>query len=527
MNKKISKILVISMAVTCLLLTSIFAQTVPTVYAAAPNVTVKLPAFKVTLNGTVIDNKTSQYPLITYKDITYFPMTYFDCRFLGLESAWNSSTGLNIVKTGASWSYNKYQAKAPNSSTYAATIASFPIKVNEKSIDNSKEAYPLLLFRNVTYFPLTWRFAVEEFGWDYSFDSANGLAINSTKGGTVAGQITLPIVTREGGEKGAFTMAGDYFYYEGSNGAIYQTPIDNLTQKKKVYQLPKTGDMTHYVYANLETENGKALLFYHTGGAVMGSNHLIWLKEDGTFEEIDSGYFTLKTYEDYQIKVNQGFPPYANNLQIRKVGEKDYVSVGKPNYIYGWAWNWTEAGTGGFASEDLYLIDDEIYVLGNADKENKDITTGICKVNIHTSETQRICQEAASGFKIVDDTIYFTDFEQSLYKVPIHGGKSEKIIDEPVGSYNVFNGKLYYSLWKENNQLYIYGDGKSVNPGGRLKSLEIQDGYMVAVFEKDSQSQYKMMIFDETGKVIYKTIENVLLVRIGNGKVVFVKESAY
>lgn len=101
MNKKISKILVISMAVTCLLLTSIFAQTVPTVYAAAPNVTVKLPAFKVTLNGTVIDNKTSQYPLITYKDITYFPMTYFDCRFLGLESAWNSSTGLNIVKTGA------------------------------------------------------------------------------------------------------------------------------------------------------------------------------------------------------------------------------------------------------------------------------------------------------------------------------------------------------------------------------------------------------------------------------------------
>jgi hypothetical protein len=35
------------------------------------------------------------------------------------------------------------------------------------------------------------------------------------------------------------------------------------------------------------------------------------------------------------------------------------------------------------------------------------------------------------------------------------------------------------------------------------------------------------MIFDETGKVIYKTIENVLLVRIGNGKVVFVKESAY
>lgn len=520
MKKKISITLLLVM-----LLTGIFAQTAPTVHAAASNVTVKLPAFKVTLNGTVIDNKTSQYPLITYKDVTYFPMTYYDCRFLGLESVWNSRTGLNISKTGVSWSYNKYQAKAPNGNTYAATIASFPIMVNEKSIDNSKETYPLLLFRNVTYFPLTWRFAVEEFGWDYSFDNTNGLIINSTKGGTAAGQITLPIVTRENGEKGAFTMAGDYFYYEGSNGAIYQAPAANLSQKKKVYQLPEAGHLTQYVYANLKTENGKALLFYHTGGAVMGSDHLIWLKEDGTFEEMDSGYFALKTYKDYQIRVNQGVPPFTNNLQIRKIGEKDYASVGNPNYLYGWAWTWADSGTGGFASKDLYLMDDEIYVLGNADKENKEITTGIYKVNIHTHETKRISQEAASGFKIFDDTIYFTDLGQLLFKVSIHGGKAEKITDVPISHYNVLNGKLYYSLKEQNDQLYVYGNDEPVNLGGKVKSLEVQDSYMVAVFDKDSQSQYKMMILDDTGKVIYKTIENVLLVRIENGKVVFVKDN--
>ena len=72
-------------------------------HAASGNVKVILPAFKVTLNRTVIENASNQYPLIVYKDITYFPMTYYDCRFLGLESVWNNSTGLKIAKTGVDW----------------------------------------------------------------------------------------------------------------------------------------------------------------------------------------------------------------------------------------------------------------------------------------------------------------------------------------------------------------------------------------------------------------------------------------
>lgn len=524
MKKNISITLMLIM-----LLTGIFAQTSPKAYAASSSVTVRLPAFKVTLNGTTIENKTSQYPLITYKDITYFPMTYYDCRFMGLESVWNSSTGLNIAKTGVSWGYSEYKAKAPNGSTYTATIAGFPIKVNEKSIDNSKEAYPLLLFRNVTYFPLTWRFAVEEFGWAYSFDSKNGLVINTTKSGNAAGQITLPIVTRENGEKGSFTMAGDYFYYEGANGIIYQASATNPSHKKKVYQLPEADYGSQYVYSSLKTENGKALLSYHTGGATMGSDHLIWLKGEGAYEEIDSGYSVMKLYKDYQIRVDQGVPPVRNNLQIRKPGEAAYRSIGNPDYLYGWIWTTTtnkETGyQSGTRSEDLYLIDDEIYVLGNADKENKEVTTGIYKVNVYTHETVRVCKEPVSGFKIFNDTIYFTDLKGSLYRISIDGGMAEKITDEPVSHYNVLDEKLYYSLKKKNNQLYIYGKEESVNPGGKVKSLEIQNGYMVAVFEKDSPSQYKMMIIDDLGKVIYKTIENVLLVRIENGKVVFVKDN--
>ena len=36
---------------------------------------------------------------------------------------------------------------------------------------------------------------------------------------------------------------------------------------------------------------------------------------------------------------------------------------------------------------------------------------------------------------------------------------------------------------------------------------------------------YKMMIIDKKGQVLYKTMENILLVRIENGKVIFVKDN--
>jgi hypothetical protein len=499
---------------------------------AASSVRVSLPTFKVNLNGVSIENSYRQYPLIVYNDITYFPMTYYDSRFMGLESLWDNSTGLKIIKTGANWSYQKYESTVKNSNIYNAQIAQFKITVNGITIDNNKEKYPLILFKNVTYFPLTWRLAVEEFGWKYTFDPKNGLVINSTNSTPSAGQLTLPIVTREHGEKGAFTMAGDYFYYEGANGIIYQAPIIGPESTKKVYQLPGSGYGQAIVYANLKTENGKALLSYHTGGATMGSDHLIWLKEDGSFEEIDSGYSVMKIYDDYTIRVEQRFSFNVNNLQVKRNGEKDYVNKGNPDYSYGmFIYEYgvgSNGGRNGQPSKDLYLIGDEIYVLGYYGyymDDNNAATTGIYKVNINNNEQVRLCDNEVTSFKVVKDTIYFTDQNQFIYKIPLTGGQAELLIDEAVNLYEVLEGKLYYSLKDKNNQLYIYGSDESVNTGGILKSLEVQNGYMVAIFDKFSESQYKMMIFNDNGKLLYKSIENVLLVRIENGKVVFVKDN--
>ena len=159
------------------------------------------------LNDVIIDNAYSQYPLIVYKDITYFPMTYYDSRFMGLESLWDNTTGLEIVKTGGNWDYHKYPSTNKNSRAYSAQIAPFKIEVNGQLIDNKLESYPLLLFRNITYFPLTWRYAVNEFGWQYAFDTDQGLEISTSGGNISVKEVKLPIVQREMSEKGAFAMA--------------------------------------------------------------------------------------------------------------------------------------------------------------------------------------------------------------------------------------------------------------------------------------------------------------------------------
>ena len=149
---------------------------------AADNVQVTLPSFTVTLNGQSTSNDYSKYPLLVYKDITYFPMTYYDCRLLGIKTDWTKDTGLVIDKNeDYFYEYMREVNNSKNARKQTAKIADGKITINGKVVDNRKEEYPLLVFRDVTYFPLTWRFAVDELGWQYRFNHQEGLVIDNDK----------------------------------------------------------------------------------------------------------------------------------------------------------------------------------------------------------------------------------------------------------------------------------------------------------------------------------------------------------
>lgn len=143
------------------------------------NLIAKLPTFDITLNGVKVQNDARLYPFIVCNDITYFPMTYYDSRFLNLKTEWDATTGLKVSKANESSGYITDTTKIEHPTTIKPTIASFDIYINNQKIDNINEPYPLLIYRDVTYFPMTWSFGVDEFGWDYKYTNEKGLQINS------------------------------------------------------------------------------------------------------------------------------------------------------------------------------------------------------------------------------------------------------------------------------------------------------------------------------------------------------------
>lgn len=149
--------------------------------ASAAGLNAAIAAGPVVLNGVTIDNATAEYPLLVYKDITYFPMTYHLCRFLGLTTRWDAGTKtLSIAKTGELGEYVPDTGHSRKSGSVSVTRVDYPVVVNGTPVDNSTAEWPLVNYNNVTYFPLTWAFAVDAFGWDYHWDAEYGLNINST-----------------------------------------------------------------------------------------------------------------------------------------------------------------------------------------------------------------------------------------------------------------------------------------------------------------------------------------------------------
>jgi len=150
-------------------------------FGESSEVSVEVPEFSVSLNGEVINSDHSIYPLFVYKELTYFPMTSDFVKGLGLELQFHESTGIEINKGSVSVFNQEFLSHSIQEKTFKASLVPFPIHINGKLIDNNNEPYPLLFYKDITYFPMTWRFAHDEFGLDYHFSNTSGLSINGLK----------------------------------------------------------------------------------------------------------------------------------------------------------------------------------------------------------------------------------------------------------------------------------------------------------------------------------------------------------
>lgn len=487
-------------------------------------VSVSLPNFKVTINGEVINNDYSKYPLIGYNNITYFPMTYSDCRFLGIESTWKgNSAGLIVEKTGVTAAYQLYKSSSKNGRNYTATIPTFPVTVNGKSIDNGKETYPLLSFRDITYFPMTWAYAANAFGWKYSFDAKNGLIIQSDNIKLTQIALTKNRPTQSeydpypGKLSDCVLTIGDMVYYDDTKGGIIQASLSNLSNAKNIYQLGfwSYGDGTTYDQHNFYIENGEPYLFFHSGGAVMGSDNRYKLKSDGSTQLVQENYWETTLIGNTLFYYYVGPAPDPGNLRMQELNTTEEKQIGGSGYWYY-----------GLHSDDingmpkLSLIGDELYVRA-AQVLSSDTTSGsiqlgdqaVYKVNIKTDAVTRVSKQSAVAAQIVGNTLYYHD-GKSIYKVSLTDTTEQNLgnlagisTSEYESKFAVVGDKVYW-VNTNNGALCTLGKQDSLNPGAELDSMGIlgdNGEYLVCTFKETQASKYRMMVFDQTGKVVFKT----------------------
>lgn len=362
-----------------------------------------MPTFDVKLNGVSFESEYRQFPFMVYNDITYVPMTYYDCRHLGLDTIWDSVTRtLYINKCDVICVYRDYGCDWKNGDTFAPEICSLNVVVNGKTIDNSAEEYPLLTYMGITYFPLTWRFAVEEFGWEYSFTEEDGLVINSDNYKTHI--IDLVNVS------GTVAFDQDYYYYNGRVGEdnfIYKAPYYDLNDALIMHQLPRT---------NLSIS--AAFINSHDGVYVSYTA--------GTSPIMSSQYF-------YKINGRLGIlsNEYPDSCRYGNHGRSDIIvrnrdiSVKAVNEYFDAATKITYEKNGEIF--EVPQVPGRVQIGAYRDGKSANISMDKC-------------------IKIYGDKIYFTafdyqekEYESDLYVIDTNTGEVKKLIDGVCG-FHVYNG---------------------------------------------------------------------------------------
>lgn len=320
------------------------------------------------------------------------------------------------------------------------------------------------------------------------------------------------------------TVTDKYIYYQGMNGQIMRADITDVSKRKAVYQLPINTIGSSYVLSNLYTKKDIVYLYYHIGGGFMGSDHTFRLNDDGTTEKRGS-----HSYDFGDISV--GIPDYtggpsAGNLSI-KTGSGDWKQLGNPNYLYGWKWSVDKnGGEGGCVVDTAYLDGDELYILGfDKTYKDKNLTTGIYRVNIKTNETARINEKEVGDFRADGSFLYYQS-GGTFYKYLLSDGKETpiKTVSNTVEKFEVLNGHIYWQDSKDSG-LYDIDSGKNLNQGAELACMELKgenNEYLVCTFEKTSNPKYRIMVFNRDGKIMFKTSDEAFCSNISiKGKTIY------
>lgn len=317
---------------------------------ASEKVTVEIPSFQTYINDTLFDNKNEKYPMIVYKDVTYFPLTNGLCQEIGLAVNWDNAKGLYIANYITGLAMNESIPWQNKNKYYSAEIAEYPIIINGKKIANKQEEYPLLNFRNITYFPLTWYYINDEFAWRSSFSTDAGLKIYTYNDNSI-------MYLQELNDEYAILEKYESIYEteEKENGEIVSTFKGS---KYHTYELNFAENQLKYLGENATTKIKNEIAGNDISDKFVIKDHQLFYEEKAIMEfsevELSRGYiinansfnFGKEEFLDVTIYFNLDVPaPYTDKkYYVFKLGDEitniaEWDSARELQYVYK-----TEAG---------------------------------------------------------------------------------------------------------------------------------------------------------------------------------------
>lgn len=159
-----------------------------TVIAAENDIVASISPFKVKVNESgYIENNT--YPSLFYNNVVYIPMTYNVGEFLGMTIEWvdgydqkvlllTKKEKREVIETDNVKEYG-VEKKPVKANVSDCTIA--VCKGENLDLVRGTKEYPLLMYKDIIYIPLTWDNIVEKLEWKYSFDEANVMNIETSQ----------------------------------------------------------------------------------------------------------------------------------------------------------------------------------------------------------------------------------------------------------------------------------------------------------------------------------------------------------
>lgn len=489
-------------------------------FADDTSVKVTTPTFPVRLNGFYTGDD-EFFPIIVYKDISYIPLTQDMAERLNLRVWWDDNTkSISIKKHPVRNDFSFGSFGAPSrqiAQRHSATIPQYTIYVNDKKLDMKKEPYPVLNLNNITYFPLTWRFAVKEFGWKYDFSAQDGLQIFSLNynpsllpNDKVYGDSGTPkhhsfTALKEKPEDKALKMPliafkEPFIYQDGHVYSFHRQ--ENLIQfwRKSLHGSVEIIGSANIAVKNMEGyhqaiayPNDTILFTSHFGGATMGSDKHYLLSENKAAKLLSEKRFSfLQSYDKGFVGALFGVTgPQSGLVKIDFNGTEQ--SFGNKNSYY----------QKGIAREDT------LYVLVSESDINKENHSSLYAIDIKNGKHTKLLDKVFD-FIVDEHQIYFRqERDKQIYSYPLSGGNPKKVVPlfDLAQEYFSTGEKLFSTVRlpqsgnKEIFNLYREENGKWEFLAKEIRKPLFSESHLV--YLTSSEKGQFVVIADEIGKMTH------------------------